>query len=113
MKPRQQRNNETRQEYLTAARRYCAAIFRQLEEETGCHYSHNVADAMRQTEKRFTDLGTFGEGGTCEDNGNGEPDLQYLNTGDTYEPTIVHYRGRFSVCSWGACVEDFEKRGEQ
>jgi len=31
--------------------------------------------------------------------------LEYLNTGDTYNATIIYYHGRFSVNSWGDIVE--------
>jgi len=31
--------------------------------------------------------------------------LEYVNMGDTYINTICHYRGRFTVQSWGDIVE--------
>lgn len=41
------------------------------------------------------------------------PDMEYVNMGDTYVPTIVydHVEGRFMVTSWGAWIEDAEAKG--
>ena len=34
------------------------------------------------------------------------PAFKYLNTGDTYTPTIIRWRnGRYVVCDWGSIVE--------
>ena len=103
---RQQKPTETRTQYLTAARRYCAD---RLSYHNGlepyCHESHNVARAMEDTESRYVDLGTYGVEGDCKMNGEGCVDIQYLNAGDTYDLTIVYYRGRLLVTSWGDIVE--------
>ena len=101
----QQKTTETREQYLTKARRYCAERLVHYNEQEGCHESHNVARAMEDTEKRYVDLCTFGVEGDCALNGEGCIDIQYLNTGDTYDTTIVYYRGRVMVASWGDIVE--------
>ena len=103
---RQQKTTETREQYLGKARRYCAdRLVHHNELEPHCHHSHNVARAMADTENRYVDLGTFGVEGDCALNGEGCIDIQYLNTGDAYETTIVYYRGRLMVASWGDIVE--------
>jgi hypothetical protein len=35
---------------------------------------------------------------------------EYLNTGDTYAPTLMHYRNRFRVASWGDIAERYGTR---
>lgn len=37
----------------------------------------------------------------------------YLNTGDTYSPTVCRYAGssRYIISTWGDCVEALERRG--
>lgn len=86
---------------LKKARAFAARHFR--ENRGTCHPSHDVADALLAAEKKF-DLGTFGVEGTCQ--GNGDPvDLQYLNTGDTYATTLLHFEGRFRVGCWGDIME--------
>lgn len=32
---------------------------------------------------------------------------EYLNAGDTYAPTLVRFRGRYQVTSWGDIAERF------
>lgn len=36
---------------------------------------------------------------------------EYLNTGDTYAPTLIRYNGRYRVQSVGDFVETLERRG--
>ena len=38
------------------------------------------------------------------------PEAEYLNTGDTYNPTILFYDGRFILTTWGDFFERNEKR---
>jgi hypothetical protein len=90
---------------LKKARAYAARRYSELldtPEFSCCHKSHAVARALEDTEKRFA-LETFGVEGDCELNGG--IDIQYLNTGDTYAPTVCYYRGRFVVSSFGDIVE--------
>ena len=104
---RAQASNETRENYLRAARAYCRRRFNELRhgDMAYCHESHAAARAMEDTEKLFTDLGTFGTEGDCKLNGEGHIDLLYLNTGDTYATTILFVGGRFRLQSWGDYVE--------
>jgi len=104
-KMRQQKTNETREQYVTAARKYAKQKFNDLRDRLDykwAHESHAVLTALRLTEKRFVDLGTFGVEGDCVGNGQKRIDIQYLNAGDTYETTIIFYRGQFRV----GCVGD-------
>ena len=105
---RQMKSVESREQYLKAAKAYCKRRFDyHCEQDPWCHESHNVAKAMADTEKRFVDMGTFGVEGDCEENGEGCIDIQYLNTGDSYELTIVHWKGRFILSSWGDIAERY------
>lgn len=109
MKTRKQRTDETRQQYLKAARKYCREQYNRLKEfdyPYNCHVSFYACDAMARTEKRFVDLGTFGTEGFCNDVGT--KGITYLNTGDSYEPTILFDsdKERFFVASWGDIVEN-------
>jgi hypothetical protein len=64
---------------------------------------------MIETEKRFVDLGTFGvEGFTIGDSY--MEGIQYLNTGETYEITIVFdsRNEQFSINSWGNIAEGLD-----
>ena len=103
---REQKTNETREQYLKKARDYCRRRFNAIEAENCHHPSHSAAQAMEETEKRFTDLGTFGVEGDCEENGEGCITIQYLNSGDSYDSTIIYWEGRFIVSSWGDIVEN-------
>jgi hypothetical protein len=107
MKARLLKVGETRQAYLQAARRYARARyhFHRNGEHRYCHRSFAVEAALKDTERRFSDLGTFGVEGDCRENGEGHITLQYLNTGDSYAATICYWRGRFVVTSWGDIVE--------
>lgn len=37
----------------------------------------------------------------------------YLNTGDTYAPTVIYWRGRYRVQSLGDFVETMQRQGVQ
>jgi hypothetical protein len=100
---------ESREHYVTKARNWCRNRFQWLRDNDFdyqyCHESHAVSRAMRDTEEVYVDLGTFGDEGDCAMNGEGCFDIQYLNTGETYELTVVYYKGRFLVTSWGNIAE--------
>jgi hypothetical protein len=36
---------------------------------------------------------------------------EYLNSGDTYNTTILYYNGRYHLGDWGSLVESMERRG--
>jgi hypothetical protein len=94
---------------LRRACRYASRKYRELrntEDYRYCHESFAMRDALQLTEVRFPELRTYGvESGQLQ---SGEY-FSYLNTGDTYNPTIVHFRGRFSVCAWGDIVERYDR----
>ncbi len=107
---------ETRLDYLRRALRYCRAEYNRLRvsrEYQYSHCSHPARKALENTEKRFSDLGTFGVEGFCFD-----PDsvssggLSYLNTGDSYEITLCFNSDtrRFLVSSWGDIAERLPER---
>lgn len=41
------------------------------------------------------------------------PDMEYVNQGDTYNPTIIHdrLRGTYRCMSWGDWIEEAERQG--
>ena len=105
-KSRTIKDGETLTDYLRAARRYARArLDAHNADDRYCHESHNVSKALDDVEARFVDLDTFGVEGDCELNGEGCIDIQYLDASETYAETLVYWRGRFHVASWGDCVE--------
>lgn len=36
--------------------------------------------------------------------------ITYLNTGDTYSATLIYYKGKYIVTSWGDLVEYLERK---
>jgi len=97
---RQQKPGESRESYVKAAARYARSQYNRLctdPEYIHGHDSHIVARALELTESRFTDLGTFGVEGLGH--------LSYLNAGDTYDLTVVNWRGRFIATTYGDIVE--------
>jgi len=76
------------------------------------HASHLAAEALSHAEKvaNFFEKGWAGFHGV---EGSVEPDFLYLNTGNTYDPTVVATPGpwgdyRFTVASWGDLVESYQ-----
>ena len=102
---------ETRLQYLRKARRYARYRYgiHRHGEHAHCHYSFAVRAALEDTERRFTDTGTFGVEGDCAANGDDHITIDYLNSGDTYALTICFWHGRFIVSSWGDLVEFAER----
>lgn len=99
-----------RQVYLEQARKYARRRFNQLADSIDyrhCHVSHCAAKALADTQAKFTDLCSFGVEGTTSDYGQDEFTLQYLNMGETYEPTICYYKDRFIVASFGDIAEKY------
>lgn len=88
---------ESRVDYLKRAAEWCREQYRAKRLYTSCHPSFTAAEVMRDAEKRFTDLGTFGVEGWCDDAG--RHGWEYLNTGDVYGITILFSTKseRFSV----------------
>lgn len=105
----EQKLNETRDQYLKRALKWCKKRFAELREiERYRHISHVASQAMLDTEKEFSDLGTFGVEGIQGGNNRHSPGFDYLNTGDTYCRTIVYVYGAkrpWRLTSWGNIVE--------
>ena len=107
-KPILQAVGESRLSYLKKARKYAAATLAELiiDPEYGhCHISFAIRDALLATETKFKDLGTFGVEFIAKGHNKRSPSITYLNTGDTYEMTILRVRGQFRVGCWGDIVE--------
>ncbi len=106
----QQESTQSRAAYLQNARRYAKRQFDKLRisaEYRYSHPSHAVNRALLLTEQKYTDLGTFGVEGSTTYCGQDPFTIQYLNMGETYEPTICYYKGRFIVSSWGDIAERY------
>jgi hypothetical protein len=105
---RLQKTGETRSAYLTRARRACRVAFfklASLDEYKRCHTSFLVRDTLLVVEQWFPDLGTFGVEHIYRGSNKRSPSIDYLNTGDSYELTIMYVRGRFRIGCWGDIVE--------
>lgn len=96
---------ESREKYFRRAAKWCRERYTHKRLFTSCHPSHTAAEVMKECEKRFTDLGTFGVEGWCDDFG--RDGWEYLNTGDAYEITIVFNSKiqKFFVRCWGDIAE--------
>jgi hypothetical protein len=96
---------ESRLDYLKRVAKWCREQYKRQRQTESCHPSHTADEVMRDAEKRFTDLGTFGVEGWCDDCGRGG--WQYLNAGDPYSLTLLFSSKseRFSVGCWGDIAE--------
>lgn len=104
----QQTSTSNRLDYLRRAARYARTTYNRIRHDGDHRYSHDsfaVRDALLATEKRFTDLGTFGVESIGKGSNRRSPAVEYLNTGDSYDLTILHVNGQFRVGSWGDIVE--------
>lgn len=108
VKLKPQKPGESRAKYLARARSHCQQVRKQLL-ETGdynhCHESFLIRDIMLNIQAIFSDLGTFGVEHIAAGRNAKSPAIDYLNTGDSYELTILYIRGRFRVGCWGDIVE--------
>lgn len=105
---RLQKTGETRLAYLARAHRACRVAYNVLAdsgEYWHCHDGFLVRDTLLVVEQWFPDLSTFGVEGMQEGNNQRSPGFDYLNTGDSYELTIMYIRGRFRIGCWGDIVE--------
>lgn len=108
MRTIQQQSTLERAKYLRRAANYARKRFRYLldsPEYRHAHDSHALAQALRDTETKYADLGTFGPEYIPQGHNRRSPAITYLNTGDCYEATILVIRGRFYVGCWGYIVE--------
>jgi hypothetical protein len=74
-------------------------------EYRNCHRSFLIRDTLLVVEQWFPDLGTSGVEHISAGNGFHSPAIDYLNTGDTYELTIIYIYERFRVANWGDVFE--------
>ena len=105
---RLQKTGETRSAYLIRARLACRVAKAKLEdsgEYRHCHDGFLVRDTLLVVEQWFPDLGTFGVESIHQGSNQRSPAIDYLNTGDSYELTIMYIRGRFRIGCWGDIVE--------
>ena len=78
--------------------------------------SMKPSEAMRALDKL---LGTHGVESASQDpyatprEWERQESFTFLNTGDTYTPTIILYRGNYMIRSWGDLVESLERRGKR
>ena len=109
VKQREKKTSETNIQYLNAAKKYANRAFWEIrnsdhyiygERYNYGHESHAAAAALELTEARFVDLDTFGVEGDSKLNGEGHISHLYLNSGDSYEPTLFFFRGRFIVSNY-------------
>lgn len=76
-----------------------------------CYHAPTTRD-LRMTVLDSLDTGLHGVEGFVIGRRNGDADtVWYLNTGDTYTPTLVFWRGTYRVESWGDRVEILERQG--
>lgn len=55
-------------------------------------------------------LGTHGVESILPDEDYAGPTIDYCNTGDAYETTLLYVKGKFVVGDWGSIVENAERR---
>ena len=85
---------------LTASRATLQALPAGAARARECYYQPRTSD-LRLTCLDAA-LGTYGV--ECFETRKGEL-VEYLNAGDTYTPTIVRWRGNYSVRCWGDIAE--------
>lgn len=94
------------------------AAMRKLLESPNAVYAHPVAERLERQSYAPVKLsalrlaalnaeaGTFGVEYVPPGHNQRSPGFHYLNTGETYAPTLVRYNsGRYAVTSWGDIVE--------
>lgn len=99
---------ENRRGYLNRAHRFCSVVRKKLEESgeyRHCHESFLVLDILLNVESVFVDLGTFGVEYIAAGSDERSPEITYLNTGDSYDLTLLCVNGRFRLGCWGDYVE--------
>jgi hypothetical protein len=98
---------------LDTVRSYCRRKYNELRQTERCHPSHTASHVMMMAQKHYKDLGTFGVEGWCDQSGSiGSHGINYLNTGDSYCPTIFFDsdKERFYVSNWEYEAIRWEKK---
>jgi hypothetical protein len=104
----QQKVGESREKYLRKAANFAREEYKKLLCEYpywSSHESFALRDALLNTEKKYSDLGTFGVEYIAEGKNKKSPEITYLNSGDSYGLTILVVRNRFIVACWADIVE--------
>jgi len=70
----------------------------ELAKHSRCHWSHNVSQALQESDSRYG-LESYGVEVDID------YDIIYLNMGDAYAETIVHHNGKYRVTTWGDIAE--------
>lgn len=99
---------ESRLSYLRKAASFARRTFNAMRGDAAhrhCHESFALRDALLAAEARYCDCGTFGVEHIAAGSTRRSPAITYLNSGNTYDLTILVIRGRFSVGCWGDIVE--------
>ena len=110
MKIIEQKARESRAHYLGKARRACRARYNELlTQHRNAHPSHSVCEAMRDTQKKYTSLESFGVEYASDFQGSPRHkrnrEITFLNMGDPYALTICYTNNRFRVTSVGDLIE--------
>lgn len=101
------KQREADEEYLQRAIAWCRKEYKRRRQTEHCHCSHTAKDVLQECENVFPDLRMFGVEGFCDDTG--QYGVTYLNTGDTYERTILFKSGpnggAWSLGDWGSLAD--------
>lgn len=106
--------NEFTEEKLAELIRLCTTP---VVREPGYHISHAISKRLEEINKVLGNYGVesvfeWRTGGSV-DATNHDPDdvidVQYSNAGDTYNTTILYWRGKFRIGDWGSIVEQLSQ----
>ena len=103
----ERKQNESEYEYLKRAARHARRLVNRWEfdsEYKYCHRSFLIRDVLLAIESAY-ELGTFGVEYIAKGHNQKSPSITYLNSGDTYNLTILYVKGQFRVGCWGDIVE--------
>lgn len=94
------------------ARRLLEVDTREIQTDAALELRRQCYNPPAKYMVRFVSLDVLGEfhGVESIEFTNGEF-ADYLNAGDTYEPTLIYWRGAYRVQSMGDFVETMERRG--
>ena len=110
----EQKTSESREDYLKRVARWIRKAYKagriiDQADHGSYHPSHTATRVMLDAQIEFSDLGSFGVEGWCDDIG--RDGFSYLNMGETYELTILFdsKTERFTVGTWGDTYERWER----
>jgi hypothetical protein len=107
LRSRPMRVGESREAYVRRAAAFCRDAERRLHDASRVVRldSSLVRDALLVVERVFCDLHTFGVERIDAGHGRRSPAITYLNSGDTYDCTVLYVNGRYRAGCWGDIVE--------